>query len=50
MKVEVRLVTHWYGNDWTYPSSGWKASAAHGVGTEISHQHGHELNVKEVSE
>lgn len=25
--------THWYGRDCTYPSSGWKASAAHGVGT-----------------
>jgi hypothetical protein len=25
--------THWYGRDCTYPSSGWNASAAHGVGT-----------------
>lgn len=41
--------SHWYGSDWTYPSSGWKARAAHGVGTEISHQHVHEVNVK-VSE
>lgn len=30
--------TDWYGRDCTYPSSGWNASAAHGVGT-ISRQH-----------
>lgn len=50
MKADFRLVTHWYGSDWTYPSSGWNARAAHGVGTEMSGQHWHELNVKDVSE
>jgi hypothetical protein len=32
----VECGTHWYGRDCAYPSSGWKASAAQGVGTDIS--------------
>lgn len=36
MAMMVDWDTHWYGRDCTYPSSGWKASAAHGVGTVMS--------------
>jgi hypothetical protein len=30
---DCNYLTYWYGSDWTYPSSGWNAKAAHGVGT-----------------
>lgn len=30
------MSTYWYGNDCTYPSRGWKANAAHGVGTIVT--------------
>jgi len=34
--AKVPCMTHWYGRDCAYPSTGWKARADQGVGTDTN--------------